>query len=148
MNNNFGEKVIASLVVLGIILVIGLFASADAPKCIEYGCDRDQASGSSYCYVHKPYKKSYSTGKSNNTSSKVSTSSPSSSKSSATGSASGGSKKYSSNSGSRWESYDAGYEDVYDNEDYDYDRYESDPEYANGVDDAMEDVYEEYGEEW
>lgn len=41
-----------------------------------------------------------------------------------------------------------GYEDVMDYDDYDYDRYESDLEYATGVDDAIEDYYDEYGEEW
>ena len=37
-------------------------------------------------------------------------------------------------------SYDEGYEDIYDNDDYDEDRYYSDPDYADGVDDAMEEV--------
>ena len=45
-------------------------------------------------------------------------------------------------------SYDAGYDDVYDNGDYDYDRYDRDGEYADGVDDALEDYYDEYGEDW
>ena len=31
--------------------------------------------------------------------------------------------------------------------DYDYDRYEADSDYANGVEDAMEDVMDESGEE-
>lgn len=39
-------------------------------------------------------------------------------------------------------SYDEGCEDVYENEDYDWDRYDEDQDYADGVDDAMED------EEW
>lgn len=37
------------------------------------------------------------------------------------------------------DSYDEGYEDVYLDDDYDDDRYRTDSEYANGVDDAMED---------
>lgn len=37
------------------------------------------------------------------------------------------------------DSYDEGYEDVYLDDDYDDDRYRTDNEYANGVDDAMED---------
>ena len=44
-------------------------------------------------------------------------------------------KKYNS-----YSSYDEGYEDVYDNDDYDWDRYWSDSDYADGVDDAMEDA--------
>jgi hypothetical protein len=41
-------------------------------------------------------------------------------------------------------SYDDGYDDVYMDDDYDYDRYNSDKNYARGVDDALED--EEDGE--
>lgn len=37
------------------------------------------------------------------------------------------------------DSYDEGYEDVYLDDDYDDERYRTDSEYANGVDDAMED---------
>jgi hypothetical protein len=37
-------------------------------------------------------------------------------------------------------SYDDGYEDIYDDDDYDWDRYQSDSDYASGVDDAMEDM--------
>lgn len=40
------------------------------------------------------------------------------------------------------DNYDEGYEDVYLDDDYDEERYRIDREYANGVDDAMED------EEW
>jgi hypothetical protein len=31
-------------------------------------------------------------------------------------------------------SYDDGYEDIYDDDDYDWDRYQSDSDYASGVD--------------
>ena len=41
------------------------------------------------------------------------------------------------------DSYDAGYDAVYFDLDYDEERYENDDDYANGVDDAMEDI-EEY----
>ena len=37
-------------------------------------------------------------------------------------------------------SYDAGYNDVYENDDFDWDRYLEDDDYAEGVDDAMEDL--------
>ena len=33
-----------------------------------------------------------------------------------------------------------GYEDIYENDDFDEDRYRTDSDYASGVDDAMEDV--------
>lgn len=40
--------------------------------------------------------------------------------------------------------YDKGYDDVIENEDYDDKRYDSDSDYADGVDDAMEDWDEEF----
>jgi hypothetical protein len=30
-----------------------MIGNASTPKCIKYGCDRDQASGSKYCYRRK-----------------------------------------------------------------------------------------------
>lgn len=43
-------------------------------------------------------------------------------------------------SGINLDSYDQGYEDVLDNEDYDWDRYERDDDYAMGVDDALDEL--------
>lgn len=43
-----------------------------------------------------------------------------------------------------YDSYDEGYDDIYMDGDYDYDRYDSDSDYADGVDDAMD----ETGEDW
>lgn len=44
--------------------------------------------------------------------------------------------------------YDAGYDDVMEGDDYDWDRYRRDSEYADGVDDAL-DEREEYGrDDW
>ncbi len=46
------------LLVLGVILVIGLIAGAggsSANTCIKSGCNNTRTSGSSYCYIHKPY---------------------------------------------------------------------------------------------
>ena len=43
-------------------------------------------------------------------------------------------KRYSSS-----DSYDDGYNAIYDDDDYDWDRYRRDDDYAAGVDDAMED---------
>ena len=37
------------------------------------------------------------------------------------------------------DSYDDGYNAIYEDDDYDWDRYRSDDDYASGVDDAMED---------
>jgi|GEM_PF-4195321 len=62
---------------------------------------------------------------------------------------SSGSSSRNSSSGKNTEgdsSYDTGYDDVKDNDTYDEDRYNSDIQYQTGVDDALEDYYEEYGE--
>ena len=39
-----------------------------------------------------------------------------------------------------YKSYDEGYEAVYDDDDYDWDRYNSDSDYAEGVDDALDEL--------
>lgn len=65
----------------------------------------------------------------------TSNSSGSTKSTSSSNSTSSSSKAYNS-----YNSYDEGYEDVYDNDDYDWDRYWSDSDYADGVDDAMEDA--------
>ena len=44
--------------------------------------------------------------------------------------------------------YGKGYEDVMEDDDYNDDLYYSDEDYEMGVDDAMDDYYDEYGEEW
>ena len=44
----------------------------------------------------------------------------------------------SSKKSSYYDSYDDGYDDVYMDGDYDYDRYDRDPDYADGVDDALD----------
>lgn len=54
--------------------------------------------------------------------------------------------RYSSNN--HIDSYDKGYNDIYEEDDYDWDRYYEDDDYASGVDDAIEEHYEEYGEYW
>ena len=42
-----------------------------------------------------------------------------------------------------YEKYDDGYEAIYDDGEYDQDRYDRDPEYADGVDDAMDELDED-----
>ena len=55
-----------------------------------------------------------------------------------------GQKDGENSSGYNFSVYDDGYDDIYMDGDYDYDRYNKDPDYADGVDDAMD----EYGEDW
>lgn len=128
---NDGSGVLATIIVIGFFLFIGLIMDASTPTCIKSGCDNDQAEGSSYCYLHKLY--SGSSSYKSKSSSYSNSGGSGSSKSSSSSSSSGKSKSYSSSHSS----YDDGYEDVYENDDYDWDRYYSDDDYADGVDDAM-----------
>lgn len=150
----------AFIVFVGLLGLIGMAIEGSKPTCIKSGCENEQASGSSYCYLHKPYSGSYSssTGSSGYGSESTSTgsskkynysSSPSSTSSS---NYSGKSKDYSSSSSSSkydtQNSYDDGYDEVYDDLDYDIDRYYEDDDYASGVDDAMGDLEEEGELDW
>ena len=151
--NSFGQGLAIFLVIIGVLFVIGSIGEASEPKCIKAGCDNKQASGSSYCYLHKPYtgsstshsSSSYSN-KSSGSTSKSSTSSNYSNKSNSTNksSYSSGIKKNTTTSRSTYDSYDDGYDDIYMDGDYDYDRYDRDSDYADGVEDAMD----ELGEDW
>ena len=161
--NSFGQGLVILFVVAGILYVIGSIGAAREPKCIEAGCNNKQASGSSYCYLHKPYtgsssgtftsssSSSYSGKSSSGSTSQSSTSSSGSSgsynnKSNSTNksSYSSGTKKSTTTKKSTYDSYDDGYDDIYMDGDYDYDRYDRDSDYADGVDDAMD----EFGEDW
>ena len=153
--NSFGQGLAVFLVVIGIFYIIGAISEASEPKCIKSGCDNKQATNSSYCYLHKPYTGSSSSHSSSSYSNKSTSSSSSSShnnKSTAGSNASSynsSTKKSSTGtSGSKksntYDSYDDGYDDIYMDGDYDYDRYDSDSDYADGVDDAMD----EFDEDW
>ena len=103
------------------ILCIGAFAAKYT--CIKSGCSREADKDSAYCWVHRPSKSS----------TKSSTSY--SSKSSYSSSYSSNKKSYKT-----YDSYDDGYDAIYDDDGYDEDRYDSDPDYAAGVDDAMDEL--------
>ncbi|MBQ4284153.1 MAG: hypothetical protein IJB96_09530 [Lachnospira sp.] len=130
--------IIAAFVTVGVVLFIGLIISAGKERCISAGCDNEVSSGSSYCYLHKRYSGT-SSYKSNSSKYKDSSSSSSSKKTNTTSSGSKSSSKKNTYS-NPYSSYDKGYEDVYDGDDYDWDRYYSDDDYADGVDDAMDDL--------
>ncbi len=153
--NSFGQGLAVFLVVIGIFYIIGAISEASEPKCIKSGCDNKQATNSSYCYLHKPYSGSSSSHSNSSYSNKSSSSSSSSSnnnKSTAGSNASSynsSTKKSSTGTSSSkksniYDSYDDGYDDIYMDGDYDYDRYDRDSDYANGVDDAMD----EFDEDW
>ena len=156
--DSFGLGLAVAFVMVCVVLVIGSIGVASEPKCIKAGCDNKQASGSSYCYLHKPYTGSR-TSNSSSTHSNKSSSSNSKSSASSSGSSSSynsksnstnkssyssGTKKSTTTKKSTYDSYDDGYDDIYMDGDYDYDRYDRDRDYADGVDDAMD----EYGEDW
>ena len=152
-----GSGWIALLVLVGVVFIALSLLTNSKPKCIKSECNNDQVEGSSYCYLHKPYKSSgYSGSTTTNSSSSSSGSSSSASSSSSgtstknysnsTGKSNSSSASYSSSSKKKkyHDTYDDGYDDVYFDEDYDIDRYNGDSDYANGVDDAMD----EMGEDW
>lgn len=143
--NSFGQGLAVFLVVIGIFYIIGAISEASEPKCIKSGCDNKQATNSSYCYLHKPYTGSSS---SHSSSSYSNESTSSSSSSSHNNKSTAGSNASSYNSSTKksntYDSYDDGYDDIYMDGDYDYDRYDRDSDYADGVDDAMD----EFDEDW
>ena len=143
--NSFGQGLAVFLVVIGIFYIIGAISEASEPKCIKSGCDNKQATNSSYCYLHKSYTGSSSSHSSSSYSNK---STSSSSSSSYNNKSTAGSNTSSYNSSTKksntYDSYDDGYDDIYMDGDYDYDRYDRDSDYADGVDDAMD----EFDEDW
>ncbi|MBU5475821.1 hypothetical protein KQI72_03700 [Eubacterium sp. MSJ-21] len=139
MSGNNNQKS-AGYAVLGVIIVfaiIGFFVSLtekEDPKCAFAGCNSTVSIEGGYCYQHntpgKRRKATYGTSSSYSHSTSGSSSSSSSS-----------SSKY--NSSHSYDSYDSGYDDVYMDGDYDQNRYDRDDDYADGVDDAIEDDWED-----
>lgn len=94
MNNLGGVEFLGRVLgVIGFFVIMGLIGGAfgnNEPTCIKSGCDNTQASGSGYCYLHKPLSyrsscgessestynsgstSSYSSGNSNNSTAKYS----------------------------------------------------------------------------
>ena len=143
--NSFGQGLAIFFVIIGVLFAIGSIGEASEPKCIKAGCDNKQASGSSYCYLHKPYTGSSSSHSSSSYSNKSSSSSSSSSHNNKSTAGSNASSYNSSTKKSNtYDSYDDGYDDIYMDGDYDYVRYDRDSDYADGVDDAMD----EFDEDW
>ena len=63
-----------AIVVISIIGLVGFAkdispAFASKKRCVKAGCDLEAAEGSAYCYIHKPYKSTYSGGGTKSTSS-------------------------------------------------------------------------------
>ena len=153
--------VICLIIGIGIVCEFGFNSyNPYETKCVEAGCNNDRVEGSIYCKEHKPSEKdtteettketttysyhnsSSSRSYSNSSSSYGGSSSYSSSTKKKSSSSTGGYSSYSSGSSSSspYKSYDEGYESVYDDDDYDWDRYNSDSDYAEGVDDALDEL--------
>lgn len=125
--------------------------------CIQPECNNERVEGSIYCKDHKPSKEDaelddclhdmvpYVEDTTEENTKETTTysyhNSSGSSSYSNSSSSYGGSSSYSgSSSSSPYKSYDEGYEAVYDDDDYDWDRYNSDSDYADGVDDALDEL--------
>ena len=131
----------------GIIIVAIGSSNSKHTTCLHAGCDNEARSHSSYCFLHDSSSRhTYSSDSSNTTSSETS------SDSSYTGSSASAKTYSSSEVSSDYEdacsAYSDGYDDIDMQQDYDEDRYEKDSDYAEGVDDAMDDDYYQYGEEY
>lgn len=127
--SSFAEGLVTFLIVIAVIYIIGSIGNKK---------ESDTAG-----YSHSRYSSSYSTksttgsGSSYNSSTKKNTTGTSSTKKNNTGTSS--TKKT-----NPYNSYDDGYDDIYMDGDYDYDRYYKDSDYADGVDDAMDDLDEDW----
>lgn len=141
--------VILVFVVLDVILKI--MGAGEDPKCASSGCDETVAFEGDYCSLHD-YKNdsdtkhsyesstsgsSYTSG-SHTTGNNSNNSYTSGSHATSSSPTSSSSNRY--NSSSYNNSYDDGYDDVYIDDDYDWNRYYEDDDYAEGVDDALDDM--------
>ena len=126
------------LISFGIVIasiIIDEIDEKNSRKCKE--CNSDHIGGSEYCYVHDPHKKRY-------THSGLTNRKQSSGNSSYSGTSGSGGSYRKSYKRHTYDSYDSGYDDVYMDGDYDYDRYDRDSDYASGVDDAIGDFDEDW----
>ncbi len=159
MNDTNRERIKNIRTVVNVVTIV--IAVCLLPGAWSISEDGKQAKRKTDSYDHYSYNRTYSSYDSGSSSSfgnsSYATGSFGSSSNSQKDSApkSSTSKKnysYSGNSSDKtkkspYQAYDDGYEAVYEDDDYDTDRYNSDDDYASGVDDALDDLEEE-GEEW
>ena len=117
----------------------------DMVSYVEDTTEETTKETTTYSYYNSSGSSSYSNSSSSyggSSSYSNSSSSYSSSTKKKSSSSTGGYSSYSSGSSSSspYKSYDEGYEAVYDDDDYDWDRYNSDSDYAEGVDDALDEL--------
>lgn len=158
------KKKISLIIIIAMLSILIVPTNAQArtkvKKCIKSGCNNTVTTeGSSYCYAHKcsniycksaKYKEGYCSTHYNEYKRKKEEKKNSTTTTSSTKKYSSSNNKTSSSSSKKkyTNSYDDGYDDIYMNEDYDHKRYQKDSSYARGVDDAMEDAYDDFGDDW
>lgn len=111
--------------------------------CLTTGCYRRRQKDSSYCHTHICDYKNCTKKATSSDGKYCATHTPKKTEKKVTKKYSPSKKTTKKKSASKsvgWESYDAGYDDIYFDDDFDWDRYFSDDEYATGVDDAMDDL--------
>lgn len=150
-----GNRKSMVLGVIGVFILFGLICKSVPKTCMSENCSRNRVENSVYCRQHDPYYARINTYANNPAKSDTisntgrsdysdqSKEKESSASTSATAGAFSGSKNTYSSSSTLKEysnSYDEGYDSIYDDEDYDEDRYDWDSDYADGVDDAMDEL--------
>lgn len=141
------DKIIKTIIVIVLALdMVGLYSICEDNSSLHHLPNYTYTSNKKSNSTYSAYDKT-----------DMSTSNSSSSSKSSSSYSSGSSENYSySNNSSKsnynydydysytYDSYDDGYDAIYMDGDYDYDRYEYDSEYADGVDDAID----ELGDDW
>lgn len=127
--SSFAEGLVSILIFIAVLYIIGSIGNKKESDTASYSRSRYSSSYST--------KSTTGSGSSYNSSTKKKTTGTSSTNKNTTGTSS--SKK-----NNPYNSYDDGYDDIYMDDDYDYDRYYKDSDYADGVDDAMDDLDEDW----
>ena len=130
--NSFGRVFAIFFITVVILCISGLFGKANKSSYL-YSNKSYTSSSSAYKPTHSAaYSGSSYRSKSSGNSYRETSGSLSS------GSYSSKPKSANKPTYNSYDSYDDGYDDVYMDGDYDYDRYDRDPDYADGVDDALD----------
>ena len=127
--SSFAEGLVSILIFIAMLYIIGSIGNKKESDTASYSRSRYSSSYST--------KSTTGSGSSYNSSTKKNTTGTSGTNKNTTGTSS--SKK-----NNPYNSYDDGYDDIYMDDDYDYDRYYKDRDYADGVDDAMDDLDEDW----
>ena len=137
---NMRKNAISLLICLAVFLVpvimIGIMVSS---ACDFGGCRSAKTPGSRYCEYHTRIMEKDNKSTVVYTPVRSSTGNKGNSSTGKKGNSSMGKKSSSSGNTSKGRDYDDGYEDVFMKGDYDVDKYYSSWDYADGVDDALED---------